>query len=77
MSEKHEKPDPTTPRTTPSVAWHIAQATAALRQAPDGANILHESISTASVHAQLAIADAIERQTRIFAALLDPTRGEP
>lgn len=80
MSAAHEKPDPTTPRTQPGVPWHVAQATAALREAPVEANGLNGSLSVASIHAQLAIADAIRLQTSVLqsiAALLDPSRGEP
>lgn len=51
-----------TARIVPGVPYHIAQATDALNAG---------SLAIAQVHAQLAIADATERQTKILAAILE------
>lgn len=80
MAEEHLRPDPQNTRSQPDVPYHAAQSLAALKQAPTTANGLSAHLTVASVHAQLAVADAIERQTatlRHIASLLDPSRGEP
>lgn len=74
------KDDPTTVRTMPGVPYHHAQAIRAMERAPELANALAADYALAQVHAQLAVADAVERQTaaiRALTSMLDPSRGEP